>query len=67
MVAPIRNLGRPGISSMAMAAVDIAPWDGVLDPKGGVLRPGLCRLGLCRLGLGLGLKRSDAEKYRVAV
>ena len=27
MVAAIRNLGRPGISSMAIAAVDNALWD----------------------------------------
>ncbi len=27
MVAAIRNLGRPGIASMAIAAVDIALWD----------------------------------------
>jgi L-alanine-DL-glutamate epimerase-like enolase superfamily enzyme len=27
MVAAIRNLGRPGISSMALSAVDVALWD----------------------------------------
>ena len=27
MVAAIRNAGRPGIASMAIAAVDIALWD----------------------------------------
>lgn len=27
MVAALRNLGRPGISSMAIAAVDVALWD----------------------------------------
>src|ERR671939_634812 len=27
MVKAIRNLGRPGIVSMAMAAVDVALWD----------------------------------------
>ncbi|HEX5539673.1 MAG TPA: enolase C-terminal domain-like protein [Methylophilaceae bacterium] len=27
MVAAIRNLGRPGIASMAIAAVDVALWD----------------------------------------
>jgi len=27
MVAAIRNMGRPGVSSMAMAAVDVALWD----------------------------------------
>src|SRR5437763_13243704 len=27
MVEAIRNLGRPGICSMAIAAVDTAPWD----------------------------------------
>ena len=27
MVQSIRNLGRPGVSSMAIAAVDVALWD----------------------------------------
>ncbi len=27
MIQAIRNLGRPGISSMAIAAVDNALWD----------------------------------------
>jgi L-alanine-DL-glutamate epimerase-like enolase superfamily enzyme len=27
MVAAVRNLGRPGVSSMAVAAVDVAVWD----------------------------------------
>ena len=27
MVSSIRNLGRPGIASMAISAVDAAPWD----------------------------------------
>ena len=27
LVTAIRNLGRPGISSMAIAAIDIAMWD----------------------------------------
>ena len=27
MVAAIRNLGRPGIASMAISAVDAALWD----------------------------------------
>jgi len=36
-------------------------FDGVLDPRGGVLRPDLTRL-----GLGLALKDADAERFRVA-
>jgi L-alanine-DL-glutamate epimerase-like enolase superfamily enzyme len=36
-------------------------FDGVLDPKGGVLRPDPARP-----GMGLDLKRADAERYRVA-
>jgi L-alanine-DL-glutamate epimerase-like enolase superfamily enzyme len=40
MVAAIRNLGRPGISSMAIAAVDLALWD---------LKARLLELPLCRL------------------
>jgi hypothetical protein len=35
-------------------------FDGVLDPKGGVLRPDATRP-----GMGLELKRADAERYRV--
>lgn len=44
MVGAIRNLGRPGISSMAIAAVDCALWD---------LKARLLGLPLCRL-LGAG-------------
>jgi L-alanine-DL-glutamate epimerase-like enolase superfamily enzyme len=40
MVAAIRNLGRPGISSMAIAAVDLALW----DLKARVLELPLCKL-----------------------
>jgi L-alanine-DL-glutamate epimerase-like enolase superfamily enzyme len=40
MVEAIRNLGRPGISSMAIAAVDLALWD---------LKARLLDLPLCRL------------------
>ncbi len=40
MVASIRNLGRPGISSTAIAAVDLALWD---------LKARLLGLPLCRL------------------
>ncbi|HLY49413.1 MAG TPA: enolase C-terminal domain-like protein [Solirubrobacteraceae bacterium] len=40
MVGAIRNLGRPGISSMAIAAVDLALWD---------LKARLLGLPLCRL------------------
>jgi L-alanine-DL-glutamate epimerase-like enolase superfamily enzyme len=36
-------------------------FDGVLDPEGGVLRPDPTRP-----GMGLELKRSDADRYRVA-
>ena len=36
-------------------------FEGVLDPKGGVLRPDAARP-----GLGLELKRGDAEPHRVA-
>jgi L-alanine-DL-glutamate epimerase-like enolase superfamily enzyme len=42
------------------ARVDRLLFDGVVDPVGGVLRPDLSRP-----GLGLELKRSDAEAYRV--
>ena len=45
MVRAIRNLGRPGIVSMAIAAVDIALWD---------LKAKLLGLPLCRL-LGPGV------------
>jgi L-alanine-DL-glutamate epimerase-like enolase superfamily enzyme len=40
MVGAIRNLGRPGVSSMAIAAVDLALWD---------LKARLLGLPLCRL------------------
>jgi L-alanine-DL-glutamate epimerase-like enolase superfamily enzyme len=40
MVGQIRNLGRPGISSMAIAAIDTALWD---------LKARLLELPLCRL------------------
>ncbi len=40
MVAAIRNLGRPGVASMAIAAVDIALWD---------LKARLLDLPLCRV------------------
>jgi L-alanine-DL-glutamate epimerase-like enolase superfamily enzyme len=40
MVGAIRNLGRPGISSMAIAAVDVALWD---------LKAKLLKLPLCKL------------------
>ncbi len=40
MVAGTRNLGRPGITSMAIAAVDVALWD---------LKAKLLGLPLCRL------------------
>ncbi|HEX5268240.1 MAG TPA: enolase C-terminal domain-like protein [Acidimicrobiales bacterium] len=42
------------------ARLDRMLFDGVLEPAGGVLRPDLSRP-----GLGLELKRSDAEVYRV--
>jgi L-alanine-DL-glutamate epimerase-like enolase superfamily enzyme len=40
MVGALRNLGRPGISSMAIAAVDLAVW----DLKARVLGIPLCKL-----------------------
>jgi L-alanine-DL-glutamate epimerase-like enolase superfamily enzyme len=40
MVGAIRNLGRPGISSMAIAAVDLALW----DLKARILALPLCKL-----------------------
>ena len=43
------------------ARLDRMIFDGVLDPKGGVLRPDLSRP-----GIGLDLKRSDAEKFRIS-
>ena len=47
MVDAIRNLGRPGITSMAIAAVDTALWD---------LKARLLELPLCPL-LGRGHDR----------
>lgn len=45
MVSAIRNLGRPGIVSMSIAAVDTALW----DLKGKLLDLPLCKLlGMCR-------------------
>jgi len=51
MVRSIRNLGRPGISSMAIAAVDIALWD---------LKARLLRLPLVKL---LGQVRPEISAY----
>jgi L-alanine-DL-glutamate epimerase-like enolase superfamily enzyme len=51
MVGAIRNLGRPGISSMAIAAVDVALWD---------LKARLLRLPLCKL---LGMARDRVPIY----
>jgi L-alanine-DL-glutamate epimerase-like enolase superfamily enzyme len=51
MVVSIRNLGRPGICSMAIAAVDVALWD---------LKARLLELPLCRL---LGAVRDSVSIY----
>jgi L-alanine-DL-glutamate epimerase-like enolase superfamily enzyme len=51
MVGAIRNLGRPGISSMAIAAVDLALWD---------LKARLLGLPLCSL---LGMARDRVPIY----
>ncbi len=51
MIRHCRNLGRPGIVSMAVAAVDIALWD---------LKAKLLDLPLCRL---LGQVRTDVPVY----
>jgi L-alanine-DL-glutamate epimerase-like enolase superfamily enzyme len=51
MVRQTRNLGRPGISSMAIAAVDLALWD---------LKARVLGLPLCRL---LGLVRERVPVY----
>ena len=51
MVREIRNLGRPGISSMAIAAVDLALWD---------LKARLLGLPLCKL---LGMARDRVPIY----
>jgi L-alanine-DL-glutamate epimerase-like enolase superfamily enzyme len=51
MVGAIRNLGRPGIASMAIAAVDTALW----DLKARLLGQPLCRL--------LGMARDQVPVY----
>jgi L-alanine-DL-glutamate epimerase-like enolase superfamily enzyme len=51
MVDAVRNLGRPGIASMAIAAVDTALWD---------LKARLLDLPLCRL---LGMVHDEAAVY----
>ena len=51
MVRGIRNLGRPGISSMAIAAVDVALWD---------LKARLLGLPLCKL---LGMAHDRVPVY----
>ena len=51
MVAEIRNLGRPGIASMAIAAVDNALW----DLKGKLLNVSVARL--------LGIVRTEILAY----
>jgi L-alanine-DL-glutamate epimerase-like enolase superfamily enzyme len=51
MTRAIRNLGRPGICSMAIAAVDVALWD---------LKARLLGLGLCDL---LGMVRESVPIY----
>jgi L-alanine-DL-glutamate epimerase-like enolase superfamily enzyme len=51
MVAAIRNLGRPGIASMAIAAVDVGLW----DLKARLLGQPLCRL--------LGMARDQVPVY----
>jgi L-alanine-DL-glutamate epimerase-like enolase superfamily enzyme len=51
MVRHIRNLGRPGIASMAIAAVDVAMWD---------LKARLLALPLCKL---LGAARDRVPIY----
>jgi len=43
------------------ARTNLGSEPGVLDPRGGVLRPDLTRP-----GLGLALKDVDAERFRVA-
>jgi len=51
MVEQTRNLGRPGITSMAIAAVDLALWD---------LKARVLGLPLCRL---LGMARESVPVY----
>lgn len=56
----IRNLGRPGICSMAISAVDCALW----DLKAKLLElPLVTLLGQLHPGIGLELKGADAERY----
>ena len=51
MVAAIRNLGRPGVCSMAISAVDVALWD---------LKARLLGLPLCKL---LGMAHREVPVY----
>ena len=51
MVRAVRNVGRPGIASMAIAAVDVALWD---------LKAKLLELPLCKL---LGMARDCVPVY----
>jgi L-alanine-DL-glutamate epimerase-like enolase superfamily enzyme len=51
MAAAIRNVGRPGVASMAIAAVDIAAWD---------LKAKVLDLALCRV---LGLSHDRVAAY----
>jgi L-alanine-DL-glutamate epimerase-like enolase superfamily enzyme len=51
MVRAVRNVGRPGIASMAIAAVDVALWD---------LKAKLLELPLCKL---LGMARDSVPVY----
>ncbi len=51
MVMAIRNVGRPGVASMAIAAVDLALWD---------LKAKLLGLPLCRL---LGMAHDEVAAY----
>jgi L-alanine-DL-glutamate epimerase-like enolase superfamily enzyme len=51
MVRSIRNVGRPGVASMAIAAVDTALWD---------LKARLLEVPLCRL---LGMVREETPVY----
>ena len=51
MVEQIRNVGRPGVSSMAIAAVDVALWD---------LKARLLGLPLCKL---LGMAHDSVPVY----
>jgi hypothetical protein len=66
MVRAIRNLGRPGICSMTISAVDdhvrieSMLFDGLPELLDGELHPDLSRP-----GMGLELKAADARRYRV--